>query len=133
MYYLIDPRGLTNEISIEGANNDTGVCGCRAMQTNEMEPIQRQYGSPFGDGEGQYILIRDGIARIASLAARQDVVPQPAQPFNYEEWEVFVGVQAGHSLRRLVLRDLHVDLVAMNAIVGPGIDQIFRVQRRIGS
>jgi len=118
----VDALRLSREVGIEGANQDAGVSGRQLVQPDEVPAIERQQHTPLGSREGQDLLVRYRAASVAGLTAGQDIVTKPPQSFRHWQGEVLVGVEVCHPLCRLVLGNLRVDLVAVRALVRPGVD-----------
>ncbi len=83
--------------------------------------------------EGQDQRVGDTLPGLPGLERRQDVMASEAEGLDHREREILVGVEAGHRSGSLVLLDLPIDLLAMGEDVTPGIDEILRPQRGIGS
>ena len=125
----IDPVGLSFEVQVERTHHDPGVSGMRPMQTHEVSSIERDDRAAIGKSKVQDGFVLHRFTSVTHVSKSHDVVTKAAQGLDDRERKVLVGEQARHgSLRRFVLADLPVDLVAMRAHVGPCVGEIFGLQ-----
>lgn len=102
------------------------------MQSDKVLSIESHDGSIVGSRQTEDGLVCERPSGLAHVGNGQDVVPESAQRFDYPQRKILVGEQARHGrLRRLVIADLHVDLIAMRTNVCPRVGKVFRSQRRI--
>ena len=50
--------GLAGKVGIKRANDDSTVFCLLGMQTDEVFAVQRENSTSFGNGESEYVLIR---------------------------------------------------------------------------
>lgn len=127
----MDPLRLPRKVGIERANHDAKVLRCELVEPDEMLSIHGEQDTPFGDGEGEHLFVGNGKVGPARISAGQHIVTKHSEVFGDRIRKVLVRVYSCHKLCRLVLGDLRLDLVAMGAVVRPGVHQILGVQRRI--
>ncbi len=129
----IDTTGLSDEVRIEGTDDDSGMLPGGVVQRDEVLAVDRQ-NSPFiGRRVYQHLLVGQLAIRVAGFLNGDNVVAKTAELLNDRQWEVLVGVESGHDLRGLVHLDLPLDVAPMGAIVGPRICEIFGSKSRVAA
>lgn len=83
--------------------------------------------------KGQHRLIRNTLPGVACIESGQHVMPVLTQYFDTRLWKVFVGVDPRHVSGHFIVEDGALNLVRVEARVGPGMGQIFGAQRGIAA
>ena len=102
----MNPRGLTDKISVVRANDNTGMARLIAMEANKVLPIKRQDRSPLADRERQDFRILNRLLRLSGFKDRQHIVSQKPQFIDDGLGKILIGIQQSHGLSVLVLSNL---------------------------
>jgi hypothetical protein len=124
----VNSFSLTHKIQIERTHDNARVISTCRMQAHKVFAIEGQDRPIATTGGIQDGFVSQGLTGLPCVVDRHNVMPEPTQFLNNWQREVLVGEQPRHSLSRLILADLPVDLVAMRAHIRPGVRQIFSVQ-----
>jgi hypothetical protein len=128
---LVDALGLPAEIRVKGADDDAGVGGPRAVEPNEVKPIEREDRAILLCCERQDFGIRPGLVRFSRLVNREHIVTQRTQVLPPLAGENSRWNTTAPSIG-FVRLDLPVDLFTMGPNEPSGVGKIFRPKRWIG-
>jgi hypothetical protein len=129
----MNPRGLTEKVRIEGADNDSQMIRLLSMEADKMLAIERQHGTSAADCECQNLLVLDRLLRISGFEYSQHIVAQSPQFFDDGQGKVFVRVQLRHDSGVLIVVNLPFNFVAMRSNVGPRVYDVLSSESRIDS
>jgi len=130
----VNPGRQTAEIRVERAEDDSAVtCGSMQMESKEMPAIVRYQDAPPGGGKGEHFRIGHRRVGISRFERCQHIMAKTAQFRHHLQRDILVGIKVGQYLSRLVVEYLAVYFGRVRARVVPGVHQILRAQRRVGS
>lgn len=109
----MNPRGLTREIRVVGADDNTRMSWLLPMQTDEVLAIDRQHATPLTGRERQDFGVFNGLIGFPRFEDGQHIVSEPSQFFDNWPWKILVGIQQCHGSGFLVVSNLLVDFVAV--------------------
>lgn len=129
----MNPRGLSDEIWIISADNDSRVVRSFLMQSDEMLAVERQHGSLLTRCELQNGFIGDCLIGFPGFEDCQDIVAKTSQLFDHRLRKILVRVEPRHGSGILVLTNLLLDFLSMRSNIRPSVNDVFRSQRRINA
>lgn len=88
--------GLSDEIRIEGTNNNTEVIRMTGVQADEMLAIEGHESPASVDGQLQHLLIRKRLACLASFLGGEHVISKPSEFCHYREGNILIRIQVCH-------------------------------------
>lgn len=101
------------------------------MQADKMLAVQRQKSAAFLRSKSQNGFVGKALIGFSSLLKRQDVMFQPAQRLGNGQGEVLIREQTGHVLRGFVFLDMLFNLIGMQAMVRPCVNQVLGMKIRV--
>ena len=101
------------------------MCRLQLMQAEEVFAIHRQQGSLFARRDGQDLFVGPSLPGMTRFQYREHIVTEPSQFFDDWKRKVFVGIKPSHASCRFVVVNRSFNFVAVGAVVGPGIDDVF--------
>src|SRR6185437_4141732 len=90
---VVDALCLSLAIGVRGASHDAGVVSDRAIQPEEIAPVQGQDGASVLHGEAQNLFIGNAPPRIPGLGAGEDVVAEASHGFDDGPRHVLVRIE----------------------------------------
>ncbi len=128
----MDATGLAGKVDVHGAGDDAAVAGLNAVEAEEVFAVQREQDAIFAAGVAKDLVIRQRLPGASGFQNSGDIAAESPEFFDDWQREVFVGVEPQHTGSvRFVFGDGAFDFRAMGTVVGPGVGEVFGVQRGI--
>lgn len=93
----MDAAGLSDEVRIEGADNNAGVPRAFLMEADEVFPVDCEDSPVLRRGAGEHLFIRHAQAGLSGFLNGQHIMAEAPELEDDGEREVLVGVEAGHA------------------------------------
>jgi hypothetical protein len=129
---LSDSSGLSFEVEIESAQDQTSVSLTILVDSKEVSSVQRYEDASFRSSELENVGIRPALSTATDVFDGDDIMAQAPKGLHRRKREVLVGKEAGHRSIRFVSSNLRVDKFDMTLYECPGARKIIATQAGIG-
>jgi hypothetical protein len=130
----VDASGLAGKVDVHGAGDDAAVAGLNTVEAKEVFTVQGGQDAIFATGVAKDFVIRPSLPGAFGFQNGGDIAAESPEFLDDGQGKVFVGLEPQHTGSvRLVFGNGACDFGAMGAVVGPGVGEVFGVQRGIAA
>ena len=114
--------------------HDAAVAGLSTVEAKEVFAVQGEQDAIFATGVAKDFVIRPSLSGASGFQNGGDIAAESPEFLDDGQREVFVGAEPQHTRSvRFVFGDGACDFRAMGAVVGPGVGEVFGVERGIAA
>ena len=114
--------------------HDAAVAGLSTVEAKEVFAVQAEQDAVFATGVAKDFVIRPSLPGVFGFQNGGDIAAESPEFLDDGQGKFFVGVEPQHTGSvRLVFGDGACDFRAMGAVVGPGVGEVFGVERGIAA